>query len=337
MTDNNIPPTSTLDEQIADSIRHHTPFEDSQDSSDEEYFEVDDVVSPREGGGLGTVINVDERPTDEEIMQGFVVKNLDTGEVSTLYQTDKTLNPIYEHLVKRIKDYNDVHQDDQPPLESFPKKKERATSLVHSINSTKNFFNKLSSLSRKRSTTSETGPTPREQPQVEEEVVEEEEEQDVDGNFVKVSATRKRTKQFSKLKRVQTITAHAGAIWVMKFNLTGQYLATGGQDGFVIIWKINRRRKRIEDNDSSASPTSNRGVFVVEAPYRKFLNGQSGDVLDLDWSKSNFLITSSMDKKVRVWHATREECLVTFLHSEIVTGVQFHPLVCVSRFFNILE
>jgi WD40 repeat protein len=321
-------PTTQL---IAESVRNNTPVEDEDNTedecSDEEYFEVDDVVSPREGGSIGVVINVDNAPTDEEIMQGFVVRNLDTGEVSTLYQTDRTLNPIYEHLVKRIKDYNDVHTPDQPQ-----QPKARANSLAHSLNSTKSFFNKLSSFSRKRSTTNagEVGtPTPQEAPHPQEE--EEEEEEHLDVNFIKVNATRKRTKQFSKLKRVQTITAHAGAIWVMKFNQSGQYLATGGQDGYVIIWKINRRRRskgeNIEENDSSTSPTSARGVFIVEAPYRKFLNGQSGDVLDLDWSKSNFLITSSMDKKVRVWHATREECLVTFLHSEIVTGVQFHPLV----------
>jgi len=35
-----------------------------------------------------------------------------------------------------------------------------------------------------------------------------------------------------------------------------------------------------------------------------------------------------MDKKVRAWHVSRKECLGTFVHPEIVTGVQFHPIVC---------
>lgn len=33
-----------------------------------------------------------------------------------------------------------------------------------------------------------------------------------------------------------------------------------------------------------------------------------------------------MDKKVRAWHISRKECLGVFVHSEIVTGIQFHPL-----------
>jgi WD40 repeat protein len=316
-----------------------------EESSDEEYFEVDDVVSPHEGGATGSVINVDpNNQTDEEIMQGFIVKNLDTGEISTLLQTDKTLNPIYEQLVRRIKDYNDVPITPVQEQNS-EMRKERSHSLAQSLSSTKSFFKNLSGgLSfRKRSITNASEnelhtsaivPPPT-TPHTHVEEIQEEEEEILDSNFIKVNATRKRLKQFSKLKRVQIIAAHAGAIWVMKFNQSGQYLATGGQDGYVIIWKINRRRRRRskkvevpngDELDVSTSPTSARGVFIVEAPYRKFLNGQSGDVLDLDWSKSNFLITSSMDKKVRVWHATREECLVTFLHSEIVTGVQFHPL-----------
>ena len=30
----------------------------------------------------------------------------------------------------------------------------------------------------------------------------------------------------------------------MKFNKTGQFLATGGQDGYVIIWKVNIKKNK---------------------------------------------------------------------------------------------
>ena len=44
-----------------------------------------------------------------------------------------------------------------------------------------------------------------------------------------------------------------------------------------------------------------------------------------DDSKNNFLLSSSMDKTVRLWHLSREECLCCFKHSDFVTSIQFHP------------
>ena len=41
--------------------------------------------------------------------------------------------------------------------------------------------------------------------------------------------------------------------------------------------------------------------------------------------KNNFLLTSSMDKTVRLWHVTRTECLCCFKHTDFVTSIQFHP------------
>ncbi|RKP27401.1 WD40-repeat-containing domain protein, partial [Syncephalis pseudoplumigaleata] len=53
--------------------------------------------------------------------------------------------------------------------------------------------------------------------------------------------------------------------------------------------------------------------------------GHKNDVLELAWSKNNFLLSSSMDKTVKLWHVTRDECLYTFKHSDFVTSVAFHP------------
>jgi WD repeat-containing protein 44 len=41
--------------------------------------------------------------------------------------------------------------------------------------------------------------------------------------------------------------------------------------------------------------------------------------------QNNFLLSSSMDKTVRLWHASRPECLCCFKHSDFVTSIQFHP------------
>lgn len=41
--------------------------------------------------------------------------------------------------------------------------------------------------------------------------------------------------------------------------------------------------------------------------------------------QNNFILSSSMDKTVRLWHISRPECLCCFQHSDFVTSTQFHP------------
>lgn len=45
----------------------------------------------------------------------------------------------------------------------------------------------------------------------------------------------------------------------------------------------------------------------------------------LIFGQNNFLLSSSMDKTVRLWHISRSECLCCFQHSDFVTSIQFHP------------
>ena len=50
---------------------------------------------------------------------------------------------------------------------------------------------------------------------------------------------------------------------------------------------------------------------LQHAPHRTYV-GHTADVLDLAWSKSQFLLTASMDKTVRLWHISMEDCLRVF-------------------------
>jgi WD40 repeat protein len=59
-------------------------------------------------------------------------------------------------------------------------------------------------------------------------------------------------------------------------------------------------------------------------PVRRF-EGHTSDILDLSWSKNNFLLSSSTDKTVRLWHVSKEECLCVFQHLDFVPSVVFHP------------
>ena len=51
-----------------------------------------------------------------------------------------------------------------------------------------------------------------------------------------------------------------------------------------------------------------------------------GDVIDIAWSASNFLLSASLDKTVRLWHVSRPDCLMICRHPDVVSGVAFHPL-----------
>ncbi|KAJ7981698.1 WD repeat-containing protein 44-like [Quillaja saponaria] len=67
-------------------------------------------------------------------------------------------------------------------------------------------------------------------------------------------------------------------------------------------------------------------VFALsEKPICSF-EGHLDDVLDLSWSKSQHLLSSSMDKTVRLWHLSSKSCLKTFSHSDYVTCIQFNPV-----------
>ncbi|KAG8658019.1 hypothetical protein MANES_03G113400v8 [Manihot esculenta] len=67
-------------------------------------------------------------------------------------------------------------------------------------------------------------------------------------------------------------------------------------------------------------------VFALtDKPICSF-QGHLDDVLDLSWSKSQHLLSSSMDKTVRLWHLSSKTCLKIFSHSDYVTCIQFNPV-----------
>eukprot|EP00041_Stephanoeca_diplocostata_P028428 m.805740 g.805740 ORF g.805740 m.805740 type:complete len:822 (+) comp23374_c0_seq3:205-2670(+) len=107
-----------------------------------------------------------------------------------------------------------------------------------------------------------------------------------------------------------------------------------------------------ESTAPGASPPapglSDRHAIFHPKPFCEYV-GHTGDVLDLSWchSKNVFLLSSSMDKTVRLWHVSRSECLACFLHEDFVTAIAFHPrndkyflsgsLDCKIRLWNIPE
>lgn len=115
-----------------------------------------------------------------------------------------------------------------------------------------------------------------------------------------------------------------GAVWAAEFSKDGKYFAAAGKDRVVRIWAVistaeeRRAHEFDEDGEKLSAP-----VFKSK-PVQEF-QGHTQDILDLSWSKNNFLLSSSMDKTVRLWHISRPECLCTFNHKDFVTSIAFHP------------
>ncbi|CAL8464569.1 g4104 [Coccomyxa elongata] len=157
---------------------------------------------------------------------------------------------------------------------------------------------------------------------------------------VKVLTHTKLVKELTHLVVIQELNAHNGVIWTMKFSKNGKYLASAGQDTAVRVWEVCLKRGETENAEEEARGTTNgdSGDEVASTsapdldcpvlrvvPYRTFA-GHTADVLDLAWSKSQFLLTASMDKTVRLWHISMDDCLRVFKHTDFVTSLDFHPV-----------
>jgi WD40 repeat protein len=127
-------------------------------------------------------------------------------------------------------------------------------------------------------------------------------------------------------------TANKNAIWAMRFSLDGKYLASAGKSRDIKIWKvIASPLDRLETSKQNDDGSKNEYASVFqERPYRNY-TGHLDDILSLDWSKNNFLLSSSMDKTVKLWNVNQDKVLRTFVHSDFVSSVKFHPTD--DRFF----
>ncbi|XP_051149318.1 uncharacterized protein LOC127264026 [Andrographis paniculata] len=183
--------------------------------------------------------------------------------------------------------------------------------------------------------------------------------------WVKTRQHGKTCKEFTALHMTQDIQAHDGPIWTIRFSSDGQLLATAGEDKVIHVWEVQECEVMSASgtplHSTAAVASSDRAPLAEITPlpsdkwkkirsYRRkgnsipdhinvpetvfalsekpicSLEGHQEDVLDLSWSKSKLLLSSSMDKTVRLWDLESRTCLKVFAHNDYVTCIQFNPV-----------
>ncbi|XKL69385.1 hypothetical protein PGB90_007154 [Kerria lacca] len=171
----------------------------------------------------------------------------------------------------------------------------------------------------------------------------------------RASNSHKGPYEFQSLQQVQDLSGqHVGPVWCMKFSCCGRLLATAGQDKILRIWVLRNAYSYFQDmrtryNTEKVSPTPSQESLVSQQSFDDsnytfgeglsvndentpfmpkpfcMYTGHTSDLLDVSWSKNYFVLSSSMDKTVRLWHISRKECLCCFQHIDFVTAICFHP------------
>jgi len=116
---------------------------------------------------------------------------------------------------------------------------------------------------------------------------------------------------------LSSLTRHTKSVNAVRFSPDGRYLASGGDDGFIFIWKLNLSAVLPADS-------TDKEVWHTASPLRS----KAPDIYDLAWSPdSAYLLAGSTDNSATIFHVkTGQICGLFEQHSHYVQGVAWDPL-----------
>ena len=143
-----------------------------------------------------------------------------------------------------------------------------------------------------------------------------------------------------------SLTAHSGGR-VVKVGYNTSLLITAGADRQLKVWRLEDGRALCElshpggtvqdmkvgrEKIVTASPNKSLYVHQVETlssgavRLRTLLRlrGHTRAVTCLDYD-DHWVLSGGLDKTVRLWHISRQECLCIFQNIDLVTAIVFHP------------
>lgn len=107
---------------------------------------------------------------------------------------------------------------------------------------------------------------------------------------------------FSRPTIAEYFLSHNKNVWCLAVSPDGKYAASGGDDGKIVLYSISPIFKQI---------------YVFKE--------HTSDIVMLEFSKDNFLLSCSLDSTVRLWHPSQQKSLSVFQHDDIVTSISFNP------------
>lgn len=111
-----------------------------------------------------------------------------------------------------------------------------------------------------------------------------------------------KTPLYNNVNIKEYISAHSGNVRCIAVSYDKKFAASGGEDGKIILYSLEPHL----------------------AIYKVF-HGHSSDITHLTFSRDGFLLSSSLDYAVKIWHVSQDDSLGNFLHDDAVVSCVFNP------------
>jgi len=131
--------------------------------------------------------------------------------------------------------------------------------------------------------------------------------------------------------KIISLAAHKGPITALQYDR--QHLFTASDDGSIIKWTMNSKRKRSlgHREDVGAIMQQHHLACKEGVPLQSMhFHGHSGPIWCLNFS-GHLLASGSYDKCVKIWNRNTGDCLLTLRgHDQWVSSVALKGLMCLS-------